>query len=168
MLRDQLTPDQRRQAGRDAEALLTAAAPGDVKRPSTWTTWRVLLPHLLAVDPAIITSEPGRDAVRDACWYLLDRGQAPTARDRLQQLHHIWSRQLGPDHEGTLWTAHYLARAHGDTQDHARARALGRGHPPAPPPPPPGRRPPRHLDHRIQLDHPAGGRGANRGGPHPG
>ncbi|MFD4143514.1 FxSxx-COOH system tetratricopeptide repeat protein [Streptomyces sp. NPDC058572] len=124
VLRDQLTSDQRRQAGRDVEALLTAAAPGDVRRPSTWPGWRVLLPHLLAVDPILITTETGRDVVRDACWYLLDRGQARPARDRLQQLHFTWSRQLGPDHEGTLWTAHYLARAHGDSQDHARARAL--------------------------------------------
>ncbi|MFF3510813.1 FxSxx-COOH system tetratricopeptide repeat protein [Streptomyces sp. NPDC002573] len=124
VLRDHLTHDQREQAGRDAEALLTAANPRSVVRPSTWPAWRALLPHLLAVDPALITSEAGRDVVRDACWYLLDRGQARTARARLQQLHHTWSRQLGPDHEGTLWTAHYLARAHDDTQDHGRARAL--------------------------------------------
>ncbi|MEU6774240.1 FxSxx-COOH system tetratricopeptide repeat protein [Streptomyces sp. NPDC046759] len=124
VLRDQLTPDQRQQAARDAAALLTAAAPRDVRHPSTWPAWRTVLPHLLAVDPVLITTEAGRRAVRNACWYLLDRGLAHAARDRLQQLHHTWLRQLGPDHEGTLWTAHYLARAHNDTQDHARARAL--------------------------------------------
>ncbi|MFB8379674.1 FxSxx-COOH system tetratricopeptide repeat protein [Streptomyces rubiginosohelvolus] len=124
VLRDQLTDDQREQAARDAEALLTAADPGDVGLPLTWTAWRVLLPHLLAMDPALISSEAGRDVVRTACWYLMDRGQARTARDRLQKLHHVWSRQLGPDHEGTLWTAQYLARAHSDTQDHEGARAL--------------------------------------------
>ncbi|MGV9242550.1 FxSxx-COOH system tetratricopeptide repeat protein [Streptomyces sp. NPDC003710] len=124
VLRDQLTRDQRRQAGRDAEALLTAAAPGAVGHPTTWPAWRTLLPHLLVVDPALITSEAGRTVVRNACWYLLDRGQARTARDRLRQLYDTWSRQLGPDHEGTLWTAYCLARAYDDTQDHARARAL--------------------------------------------
>jgi hypothetical protein len=124
VLRDQLTPDQRVQAGRDVEALLSSATPGDIVQPSTWPAWRVLLPHLLAVDPALITTRAGRDVVRNACWYLLDRGQAHTARDRLQQLYDIWSRQLGPDHEGILWTAYYLARAHDDTQDHARARDL--------------------------------------------
>ncbi|MGV9563240.1 FxSxx-COOH system tetratricopeptide repeat protein [Streptomyces sp. NPDC003480] len=124
VLRDQLTPDQRRQTGRDAEALLTAATPGDVGHPSTWPAWRVLLPHLLAVDPALITTEGGRDVVREACWYLLDRGQARTARDRLQQLYDTWLRQLGPDHESTLRTANYLARAHDDTRDHEGARAL--------------------------------------------
>ncbi|MFG2872814.1 FxSxx-COOH system tetratricopeptide repeat protein [Streptomyces sp. NPDC048338] len=124
VLRDQLTPDQRRQAGTDAEALLAAANPGDVGLPSTWPGWRVLLPHLLAVDPALITTEAGRDVVRNACWYLIDRGQAHAAKGRLQQLHDTWSRQLGPDHEGALWTAQYLARARSDTQDHAGARAL--------------------------------------------
>ncbi|MGV9247968.1 FxSxx-COOH system tetratricopeptide repeat protein, partial [Streptomyces sp. NPDC003710] len=124
VLRDQLTPDQRQQAGRDAEALLTAAAPGAVGHPSTWPAWRTLLPHLLAVDPALITTEAGRAVVRNACWYLLDRGQARTARDRLQQLYDTWLRQLGPDHEGTLWTAYCLARAYHDTEDHASARAL--------------------------------------------
>ncbi|MGX9889698.1 FxSxx-COOH system tetratricopeptide repeat protein [Streptomyces sp. NPDC002276] len=124
VLRDQLTPDQREQTGQDAEALLAAAAPGDVLLPSTWPVWRVLLPHLLTVDPVLITTEAGRDAVRDACWYLLERGEVHPARDRLRHLHHTWSRQLGPDHEGTLWTAQYLAHAHANAQDHARARSL--------------------------------------------
>ncbi|MGW2236963.1 FxSxx-COOH system tetratricopeptide repeat protein [Streptomyces sp. NPDC001759] len=124
VLRDQLTPAQYRQAVRDAEALLAAAHPGDVKEPATWPAWRVLLPHLLTVDPALIATEDGRDVIRDACWYLMDRGQARTARDRLQHLLETWSQQLGPDHEGTLWTANHLARAYDDTQDHERARAL--------------------------------------------
>ncbi|MET9891010.1 FxSxx-COOH system tetratricopeptide repeat protein [Streptomyces sp. NPDC006465] len=124
VLANQLTPDQRQQAGQDAEALLVAAAPGDVRGPSTWPAWRVLLPHLLTVDPALITTEAGRNAVRRACWYLMDRGQAHPARDRLQELYDTWLRRLGPDHEGTLRVAQYLARAHDDTQDHTRARAL--------------------------------------------
>ncbi|WP_405639066.1 FxSxx-COOH system tetratricopeptide repeat protein [Streptomyces sp. NBC_00019] len=124
VLADQLTPDQHQQAQRDAEALLTAAAPGAAGDPAAWPAWRVLLPHLLVVDPAHITTTAARDRVRNACWYLMDRGQAHPARDRLQQLYDIWSRELGPDHEDTLWTAHYLARAHGDTQNHERGRAL--------------------------------------------
>ncbi|WP_327722794.1 FxSxx-COOH system tetratricopeptide repeat protein (plasmid) [Streptomyces sp. NBC_00490] len=124
LLRDQLTPDQLQQAARNAEALLTVADPGDVREPSTWPGWQALLPHLLAADPALITTEAGRDIVRNACWYLMDRGQAHAARDRLEHLHDAWSRQLGPDHEGTLWTATNLARAYDGTQDHERARAL--------------------------------------------
>ncbi|MFI8290171.1 FxSxx-COOH system tetratricopeptide repeat protein, partial [Streptomyces sp. NPDC085614] len=124
VLRDQLTPDQSRQAGRDAEALLAAANPGNVRNPSTWADWQALLPHLLTVEPSLITTEAGRNIVRNTCWYLLDRGQAHAAKDRLRQLYSTWSRQLGPDHEGTLWTAQYLARALDDTRDHAGARDL--------------------------------------------
>lgn len=124
VLADQLTTDQHRQAARDAEALLAAAHPGHVTQPATWPGWRQLLPHLLAVDPASITTENGRDVARSACWYLMERGQARPARERLQELYDTWSRRLGPDHEGTLRAAFSLARAYGDTQEHERARAL--------------------------------------------
>ncbi|WP_097276266.1 tetratricopeptide repeat protein [Streptomyces sp. TLI_55] len=75
VLADHLTEHQQRQAAQDAEALLTAANPGDVAQPVSWPGWRQMLPHLLAADPATITTEQGRDAVRNACWYLMDRGQ---------------------------------------------------------------------------------------------
>ncbi|WP_405742428.1 FxSxx-COOH system tetratricopeptide repeat protein [Streptomyces sp. NBC_00028] len=124
VLADQLTGDQQRQAAQDAESLLSAAHPGDVRQPATWPGWRQLLPHLLAVDPALIKTDQGRNVVRDACWYLMDRGQAGPARERLEELYDTWSRQSGPDDEGSLWTANALARAYNDTQDHERARAL--------------------------------------------
>ncbi|MFI9832862.1 FxSxx-COOH system tetratricopeptide repeat protein [Streptomyces sp. NPDC051913] len=124
VLADQLTGYQRRQAARNAEALLAAASPGNVREPATWPAWRQLLPHLLAVDPASITTSAGRVAVREACWYLMDRGQARPARDRLEELYEAWLRQVGPDHHDTLWTANSLARAYDDTQAHERARAL--------------------------------------------
>ncbi|WUU18351.1 tetratricopeptide repeat protein [Streptomyces sp. NBC_00663] len=55
---------------------------------------------------------------------MADRGQAHAVRDRLKHWHDAWSQQLSPDHEGALWTAHYLARAYDGTQDHERALAL--------------------------------------------
>ncbi|MFC8349554.1 FxSxx-COOH system tetratricopeptide repeat protein [Streptomyces sp. NPDC057280] len=124
VLADQLTADQHQQAARDVEALLSAAHPGNVTQPATWPRWRQMLPHLLAVDPASITTEKGRDVVRDACWYLMDRGQVRPAREILEELYDTWSRQLGPDHEDTLRTATYLARAYNGPQDYERARAL--------------------------------------------
>ncbi|MFD3844171.1 FxSxx-COOH system tetratricopeptide repeat protein, partial [Streptomyces sp. NPDC058642] len=124
VLADQLTPSQREQAARDAEALLTAAAPEDTTDPVGWPVWQVLLPHLLAVDPASLTTPEGRYALRGACWYLMDRGQPRPALDRLQRLYDTWLQQLGPDHDDTQRAANDLARAYGDTQDHERARAL--------------------------------------------
>ncbi|WP_059008331.1 FxSxx-COOH system tetratricopeptide repeat protein [Streptomyces specialis] len=124
VVRDQLSPAERADASLAAETLLTAALPGDPADPPTWAAWSDVIPHLLAVDVAALATEEGRSAVRDACWYLMDRGNAHTALPRLEQAHAVWLRQLGPDHPDTLWAAHHLARACGDTGDHARARDL--------------------------------------------
>jgi hypothetical protein len=124
VLADQLTPSQRDQAQRDTEALLTAANPGDSSEPRFWPAWQVLLPHVLAIDPAQLTTSQGRYTVTAACWYLMDRGQARPARERLQRLYDTCLQQLGPDHDDTLNAAHTLARAYSDAQEHERARAL--------------------------------------------
>ncbi|MGW6360531.1 FxSxx-COOH system tetratricopeptide repeat protein [Streptomyces sp. NPDC055092] len=124
ILRDQLTPEERARAVRHAGRLLTTAHPGGPKDPVTWPRWSALLPHLLHLDPADLTTPSARYAARDACWYLMDRGTPRTALSRLQALHRTWQQELGDDDEDTLWTASYLARAYADTQDHARARDL--------------------------------------------
>ncbi|MCX5327867.1 FxSxx-COOH system tetratricopeptide repeat protein [Streptomyces sp. NBC_00140] len=124
MLAGQMTNPEHDQAMADAEALLTAANPGPVNEPRFWPAWQVLLPHALALDPARLTTDWGRFVVGDACWYLMDRGQARPARERLQRLYEACLQQLGPDHEDTLQAANNLARAYNDTQDHERARAL--------------------------------------------
>ncbi|MBE8477479.1 FxSxx-COOH system tetratricopeptide repeat protein [Streptomyces justiciae] len=124
MLAQLMTGQEHALAVADAEALLTAAFPGDSAEPRWWPAWQVLLPHALALDPAQLTTSRGRKVVEDACWYLMDRGQARPARERLQRLYDSCLQQLGPDHADTLRATHYLARAYGDTQDHERARAL--------------------------------------------
>ncbi|MGW7210490.1 FxSxx-COOH system tetratricopeptide repeat protein [Streptomyces sp. NPDC054837] len=124
MLAGQMTSQEHGQAMADAEALLAAADPGDSGEPRLWPAWQVLLPHVLALDPARLTTSGGRRVVRAACWYLMDRGQARPARERLQRLYDSCLQQLGPDHDATLQAAHNLARAYDDTQDHERARAL--------------------------------------------
>ncbi|OPG01670.1 hypothetical protein B1R27_36030, partial [Streptomyces sp. GKU 895] len=124
MLAGQMTVQEHGLAVADAEALLAAANPGDPADPRWWPAWQFLLPHALALDPTQLTTSRGRRAVRQACWYLMDRGQARLARERLQGLHDACLQQLGPDHDDTLDAAQYLARAYDDTQDHERARAL--------------------------------------------
>ncbi|MEU4494653.1 FxSxx-COOH system tetratricopeptide repeat protein [Streptomyces sp. NPDC023998] len=124
IVRDQLTGSERTDAAGTAEALLTAAYPGEAADPSTWPAWPDLIPHLLTPDPTDLTTGAGRYAACEACWYLMDRGNAPTALPRLQHLHRTWTRLLGPDHQHTLWAANYLARAYNDTQNHTQARAL--------------------------------------------
>ncbi|MFD3844125.1 FxSxx-COOH system tetratricopeptide repeat protein [Streptomyces sp. NPDC058642] len=124
LLKVQMTGQEHDHALADAEALLTAANPGDSSEPQFWQAWQVLLPHVLAINPARLATSAGRLVMREACWYLMDRGQARPARERLQRLYDACLQQLGPDHDDTLWAATYLARAYGDTQEHERARAL--------------------------------------------
>ncbi|MGX9884221.1 FxSxx-COOH system tetratricopeptide repeat protein [Streptomyces sp. NPDC002276] len=124
VIRDRLTVSERAEAARAAEALLIAAHPGSPTEPATWSRWPDLVPHLLAFDPAELTTPEGRSAACDACWYLLDHGQTRAALSRLEVLHQTWTRQLGPDHLDTLWAVQCLARAHADIQEHARAREL--------------------------------------------
>ncbi|MFF3690999.1 FxSxx-COOH system tetratricopeptide repeat protein [Streptomyces sp. NPDC002187] len=124
VIRDQLTPAEHADAVRVAETLLVAAYPGEASDPTTWPAWPDILPHLLTLDPADFTTRDGQLAAREACWYLMDRGNAPTALPRLQHLHRTWSRQLGPDHEYTLGAANDLARAYSETGNPSQARAL--------------------------------------------
>ncbi|MET7380408.1 FxSxx-COOH system tetratricopeptide repeat protein [Streptomyces sp. NPDC005526] len=124
LVRDQLTLTEHAAAARAAETLLATAAPGGAGDPETWPAWPALVPHLLALDPRDLTTPHARYAACEACWYLMDRGNASAVLSRLQHLHHTWTEQLGPDHEHTLWAANYLARAYDDTQDHSRARDL--------------------------------------------
>ncbi|MEU6380163.1 FxSxx-COOH system tetratricopeptide repeat protein [Streptomyces sp. NPDC046909] len=124
VLRDQLSPEQRVQAARDAGFLLVAAYPGQASDPSTWPRWPDLLPHYLFVLPADLTSRGARYAACEACWYLMDRGAPQAALPRLQELHRTWSEQLGADHDATLCAATNLARAYDDTNDSAEALRL--------------------------------------------
>ncbi|MFI9832726.1 FxSxx-COOH system tetratricopeptide repeat protein [Streptomyces sp. NPDC051913] len=124
MLKGQMKGQEQDQAMADAETLLTAAYPGDAWEPRRWPAWQILLPHVLAIDPARLDTSRARNVLGQACWYLMDRGQARTVRERLQRLYDTCLQQLGPDHDDTLRAAHRLARAYDDTQDHERARAL--------------------------------------------
>ncbi|MEU9917772.1 FxSxx-COOH system tetratricopeptide repeat protein [Streptomyces sp. NPDC051001] len=124
ILKGQMTSPELGQALADAEALLAAANPGDSSEPRFWPAWQALLPHALAIDPARLTTGLGRFVVLDACWYLMDRGQANPARERLQRLYDSCLQKLGPDHYNSLQAANNLARAYNATQDHERARAL--------------------------------------------
>ncbi|WP_327718288.1 FxSxx-COOH system tetratricopeptide repeat protein [Streptomyces sp. NBC_00490] len=124
VLRDQLTPESRAPAARHASALLATAYPGQAADPETWPHWPALLPHLLAIGPADLTTPLARFAACEACWYLLDRGDTRTALARLQDLHRDWEQRWGADAEDTMWAAAYLARAYADTGELSEAHRL--------------------------------------------
>lgn len=104
-----------------AVRLLRAAAPPHPDDPTSWPTWRRLLPHVVAA------TDPGRpldDVAVEVGWllhqaagFLRARGQQESARALLEDAHDLYRRRLGPDHPETCAAAHALAD---------NLRALGR------------------------------------------
>jgi tetratricopeptide (TPR) repeat protein len=122
ILRDRLTAEQAAATSACSEAVLAAADPGDPPNPVTWPRWAQLMPHLLAADLA--DSPVLRSMARNACWYLLARGDTRTAHPLVADLRHHWRDQLGDDHEHTLKAATFLAWALRDMGRHTEAREL--------------------------------------------
>jgi transcriptional regulator with XRE-family HTH domain len=111
ILRDRLTPARAAATRQCAEAILADSDPGDPTDPGTWSRWAQLMPHVLAADLATTDSPALRELVRRACWYLIERGDARTARDLMSNLRQQWRDRLGADQQHTLMAAHYLAWA---------------------------------------------------------
>jgi tetratricopeptide repeat protein/NB-ARC domain-containing protein len=121
ILRDRLTAEQAAATRACSETILAAADPGDPPNPVTWPQWAQLMPHLLAADLA--DSPVLRWMARNACWYLLARGDTRTAHDLATDLRQHWRDRLGDDHEHTLAVAYYLAWALRAMGRYAAARA---------------------------------------------
>ncbi len=122
ILRDRLTADQAAATRACSEAVLAAADPGDPPNPVTWPWWAQLMPHLLAADLA--DSPVLRSMARNACWYLLARGDTRTGHALVADLRQHWRDQLGDDHEHTLKAATFLAWALRDMGRYTEAREL--------------------------------------------
>jgi transcriptional regulator with XRE-family HTH domain len=126
ILRDRLTPARAAATRGCADAILAASNPGDPPDPGTWAAWAQLMPHVLAADLAATDSPALRELVRRACWYLIERGDARTARDLLSNLRPQWRDRFGADHQHTLMAAHYLAWALWELGRYAESRDLNR------------------------------------------
>jgi hypothetical protein len=124
ILRDRLTPGQAAATRERSEAILAAADPGDPGNPVSWPRWAQLMPHLLAADLAATGSPGVRWMARNACWYLLARGDTRTAHDLAADLREHWRARLGDDHENTRAAAAYLAWALRAMGRYAEARDL--------------------------------------------
>ncbi|MFI7598427.1 FxSxx-COOH system tetratricopeptide repeat protein [Actinoplanes sp. NPDC049681] len=106
------------------ERLLIAAQPDDGTNPALWPRWSVLLPHILACDPAGTANTQLRWLVFSAGWHLLARGDARTALPLAEQLHTAWTQRLGPDELTTLNAARLLSYAHRALGHYEEARRL--------------------------------------------
>jgi hypothetical protein len=106
------------------ERLLVAAEPSDTIEPRWWPRWSVLLPHLLALDPATTRDRNFRYTVCEAVAYLTFRGDARTAMPLAEKLREAWIGQLGPDDESALAITHNLAAVYSQLGYHQRSRDL--------------------------------------------
>jgi hypothetical protein len=140
IIRGQLAPDAAAAARADAALLLAASHPGDQELPSRWPEWALLMPHLLALDPAASARALSALTV-DAAWYLIRRGDARNACDLAARLRQHLLDRSGPDDAVTLGAAATLGSAlrHAGRYEQAReldedtlarrTRVLGRDHP---------------------------------------
>jgi TIR domain/Tetratricopeptide repeat/NB-ARC domain len=124
VLRDRLTREQAAAIRARTEAILVAGNPRDQANPVTWPRWAQLMPHLLAADLAGTDNQALRWMARNACAYLLARGDTRAARDLAANLRRYWRDRLGDDNENTLAAATYLGWALRNMGRYAEAREL--------------------------------------------
>jgi hypothetical protein len=107
-----------------AEGVLVANDPGDPADPVTWPGWAQLLPHLLAVEPAVSGDPDVRSLACNASWYLLRRGDFRGGHDLATTLYEQWTQQLGGEDYYTRWAANNLAEAFRGMSQYVQARQL--------------------------------------------
>ena len=124
ILRDRLTPERAAATRALAEKILAASDLGDPADPAAWPGWAQLLPHILAIDPAVSSDPDLRALACNATWYLLMRGDTRGCHDLSRHLYQQWTRQLGSDDHHTLWAANSLASSFGSMGRYPEARRL--------------------------------------------
>jgi cellulose biosynthesis protein BcsQ len=124
VLRDFLYPEQASVARARAEEVLAANDPGHPADPGAWPGWARLLPHLLAVEPAVTGNTGVRDLADAVVVYLFARGNADSGGQLAATLYEGWRRLLGPDDWYTLRAAGALATALQATGRYEEAREL--------------------------------------------
>jgi hypothetical protein len=108
-----------------ARSIVVLAHPGDSADPATWPSWALLLPHLLAVEPASVTDQAGMcDLACDATWYLHARGDHEAGLQLARRLFESWQESLGPDDANTFRAADSLVQAYRDLGFLSDARKL--------------------------------------------
>lgn len=131
LLRDRDTTGRGETGLNDIAHVLAAAVPRQPWEVATWPTWRLLLPHVLAV---VDRQSDGPDgyAADDITYYLLKKATSYLYSQGQPQLslslsERVYQRRLsrsGPDHPKTLQAAGHLARILYAAADYQRARIL--------------------------------------------
>jgi hypothetical protein len=104
--------------------LLVASAPEESNDPRNWPRWTVLLPHIIAADPATSENAGLHHSASRALWYLIVRGDARTALPLAENFYEIWAGRYGPDDDSVLSMALTLAGIHTELGNHQQAHDL--------------------------------------------
>jgi tetratricopeptide (TPR) repeat protein len=124
ILRAQLPPDEASVERAVAEMIVSASRPGDFRVPSNWHQWALILPHLLALDPASTTNLSLRQLAIDSTWYLIRRGDFRNSYRVASHFYERWLNALGPDESWTLAAARAAATALWGMGRHVEGRQL--------------------------------------------
>jgi tetratricopeptide (TPR) repeat protein len=109
---------------RIVERLLVAAEPDDGVLPQWWPRWAVLLPHILALEPATADNADIRGTACAAVWHLMARGEARDARPLAEHLYQSWLGRHGPDEDSTRRITGILGSIRLELGDARRAMEL--------------------------------------------
>ncbi|MEU7618291.1 FxSxx-COOH system tetratricopeptide repeat protein [Micromonospora rifamycinica] len=124
VVRDQIDPAVAAELRVRIEAALSTVDPGNPRDTASWPQWSMILPHLLAADPARTDNPDLRLRARDAIVYLLCRGDSRPAQQLADNLYQEWKKRHGPDHVDTLRAATELVWAYRDLGQFDRLRPL--------------------------------------------
>jgi tetratricopeptide (TPR) repeat protein len=107
-----------------AEAFVAVNNPGDARVPGNWASWRRLMPHLLALEPAASASTELRDTATRAIAYLSSSGDPHAAHDLARHLSDGWRDRFGDDDLYVHGVANILAVTLRQLGVYAEAREL--------------------------------------------
>lgn len=111
-------------AGLDAaRKILAAGRPQDTSDAASWSDWELLLPHVLAVDPAESADSLVRDLACDTVRYLLYCGDVIAARKLATELDDRWKHE--PSDRHAMIAAGLMARVLAQEGKYAEARTSG-------------------------------------------
>ncbi|MFB6841897.1 tetratricopeptide repeat protein [Streptomyces sp. NPDC056361] len=121
------TPDAIDHARDCATTYLSTALPGDGGNPTTWPTWRALLPHIDALaDHTVEATDTAATArlLHEAGLFLCNQGLLARALKHLRRAHTSMERVLGPDHPDAMTSRNSLAYTYQAAWDLDRAIPL--------------------------------------------
>jgi cellulose biosynthesis protein BcsQ/tetratricopeptide (TPR) repeat protein len=111
VIRDQMTADEVEKTCHEVHDVLAGARPrqGDTDDPENWPRYRLLWPHLVPSRAEECTEPTTRQLLIDWVRYLWKHGEFEDALGLGERLRERWIRDLGEDHQQTLFLQFHMA-----------------------------------------------------------